>query len=704
MVHLSRKYLRFVLMALAFTGWMWWDLTQAHNSGMTPYQSFFPATQAAAKSPVSAKVSIVSSNDPSLADPCPVNDEAITYATISQMVRRAVQLAGGLDGIIRTGDTVLIKPNLVQADSSGSGGVTDVRVVKAVVFLVDEVDHGRITILVGDGSPRPFTTFEKATGTTQKAWKGLFDVPGYQLLKAEALGAGVDFHLTNLNGNSDTDPWPELDTVSIPGGGMAEPQGGTYFVHRDVLHADVYITVPVLKIHKDMGFTCALKNQIGIAPSTRYGFNKTTGVIQENRIHKLLHLNQAPYVWQDKEIVDFSTLARIKLAVVDAIACLESDKSPIYDGGGYGIQHIVNRVKMNTIIAGYDPVAVDHVCARVIGLNPDDFEYITLAERTGLGTNNPDSIVVLGSTIDQMRRPFKKAQTWSALYGQGNRTWMLNGPFPTTGVDDPMNHEFLAGEADLSPTGGARGWSQPLYFTNDQVMLNDYFRTGGISTDNVVSYAFVYVTSPADQQAELWVGSDEALRVILNGQTVYNYTGARTFAGTECYKDTVTITLHKGVNRLLLKTLQTIGNYNFSVNICDIQPDPLFRGNRVWGLKFTTAPEVASAIDPRASSTFAGTVLLECYPNPFNPQMVVRYTVAPGAPGVLVELTIFDVLGHKVATLVDGVKSSGTHEVVWDASGQATGVYFCRLLVKPSDDWEHRAGQSVQTRKLLLLR
>ena len=697
MLVLTQRYRRSVLLFVSVAAWMCWDLTQAHNTRVGLYQSFVAATDVALKTPAATTVSIVRSNDPSLADPCPITEEGITYTTIAQMVRRAVDLAGGLQGIVKSGDTVLIKPNLVQSDSSGSGGITDVRVVKALVFLVDEIDHGKMEIFVGDGSPRPFTLFEKATGTSQKAWKQLFEVPGYQNLKTEALAAGIDFHLTNLNGNSDTDPWPELDSLAVPGGGTAQPQGGKYFLHRDVVHANVYIAVPVLKIHKETGFTCALKNQIGIAPSTRYGFNKTTGVLQDGRTHKLLHLTQAPYNWQDKEIVDLSTLARVRLAVVDAIACLESDKSPAYTSDSANI-HITNRVKMNTIIAGYDPVAVDHVCCRIIGLNPDDIEHITLAERVGLGTNNPDSITVVGTSIDQARRAFKKPQTWSGLYGQSNRTWLLNGPFPTTGITDPMNYEFLADEPTLLPTAGVGGWSQPVYFINDQIMLNDYYQEGGVSTTNVVSYAFAYVNAPADQRAELWVGSDEALKLYLNGAIAYNFTGTRSFAGTECYKDTVSITLRKGLNRLLVKGLQSIGNYNFSVNICDAEPNALYRGNRVWGLTFATDPGSVNALGGRPDPIPGHPVLFPCYPNPFNPSTTIGYGLPQRSA---VQLTVYNTLGQEVARLIEGEREAGYHDVKFDGSSLSSGVYFYRLDARPV---EGGPGEFVTTRKLLLLR
>jgi uncharacterized protein (DUF362 family) len=695
---IAKNRRRIILLCAGFVAWMCWDLIQAHNAGVGMYRSFFAASEAALKTPAATTVAIVRSNDPALANPCPTTAEEIGYSTIAQMVRRAVDLAGGLQGVAKSGDTVLIKPNIVQADSSGSGGVTDIRVVRALVYLVDEIDHGNMRIFVGDGSPRPFTTFEKATGTSQKAWQQLFDVPGYQQLKSEALADGVDFHLVNLNGNSDTNPWSELDTLAVPGGGSAQPQGGKYFLHQNVIKANVYITVPVLKMHKEAGFTCALKNQIGIAPSTRYGFNKTTGVLQENRTHKLQHLAQAPYNWQDKEIVDLSALARIRLAVVDAIACLESDKTPVYTPDRANI-HITNRVKLNTIVAGYDPVAVDHVCCRIIGLNPDDIEHITLAERVGLGTNNPDSIRVVGSSVDGTRRVFKKPQTWSGLYGQGNRTWLLNGPFPATGRPDPMKFEFLPGEADIAPVAGAAGWSQPVYFINDQIMLNEYYQSRGTSTNNVVSYAFAYVTAPSDQRAELWVGSDEALSLFVNGAIVYAYAGTRSFEGTECYKDTVTVTLRKGLNRLLVKAYQNIGNFNFSVNICDVEPNVLYRGNRVWGLKFETDAHAVTAVDGPHDPGVPGMARLQCFPNPFNPSTTLRYALSARSHTTL---SVYNALGERVAEPVNAEREAGDHDVLFNASALPSGIYFCRLQARPIEGGQ--TGSYVDTKKVLLVK
>ena len=64
------------------------------------------------------------------------------------------------------------------------------------------------------------------------------------------------------------------------------------------------------------------------------------------------------------------------------------------------------------------------------------------------------------------------------------------------------------------------------------------------------------------------------------------------------------------------------------------------------------------------------------YPNPFNPQTLIRFTV-PATQHVT--LHVFDALGRRVAVLVDEVRSAGAHEVAFDASSLPSGMYFYRL-------------------------
>lgn len=64
------------------------------------------------------------------------------------------------------------------------------------------------------------------------------------------------------------------------------------------------------------------------------------------------------------------------------------------------------------------------------------------------------------------------------------------------------------------------------------------------------------------------------------------------------------------------------------------------------------------------------------YPNPFNPSTVIRYALPQAS---VVTLDIFDMMGRKVSTLVEGPKSAGYHEVVFDARHLGSGAYVYRL-------------------------
>lgn len=86
------------------------------------------------------------------------------------------------------------------------------------------------------------------------------------------------------------------------------------------------------------------------------------------------------------------------------------------------------------------------------------------------------------------------------------------------------------------------------------------------------------------------------------------------------------------------------------------------------------------------------------YPNPFNPSTKIKYSIPSvalsGVEGSLVTLKVFDVLGNEVTTLVNEEKPSGEYEVVFDAAGLSSGIYFYKLQV----------GSFTETKKLVLIR
>ena len=83
------------------------------------------------------------------------------------------------------------------------------------------------------------------------------------------------------------------------------------------------------------------------------------------------------------------------------------------------------------------------------------------------------------------------------------------------------------------------------------------------------------------------------------------------------------------------------------------------------------------------------TVLYAAYPNPFNPQAIVSYELAADAD---VELTLFDVMGRQIRTLVDRRQSAGRYDVLLEAGDLPSGVYLLNL----------RAGAVSQTSRVIL--
>ncbi len=73
-------------------------------------------------------------------------------------------------------------------------------------------------------------------------------------------------------------------------------------------------------------------------------------------------------------------------------------------------------------------------------------------------------------------------------------------------------------------------------------------------------------------------------------------------------------------------------------------------------------------------------VRLSSWPNPFNPSTVISFRVGTqDLASVHVRVAVYDILGREVAVLVDGMTSAGSHQVRFDASGLASGLYFVRL-------------------------
>jgi hypothetical protein len=79
------------------------------------------------------------------------------------------------------------------------------------------------------------------------------------------------------------------------------------------------------------------------------------------------------------------------------------------------------------------------------------------------------------------------------------------------------------------------------------------------------------------------------------------------------------------------------------------------------------------------------------HPNPFNPSTTIRYELPKSSE---VRLSVYDILGREVSVLVNERRDAGVHEVKFDGSNLASGVYFYRL----------QTGDYVASKRMLVLK
>lgn len=115
-------------------------------------------------------------------------------------------------------------------------------------------------------------------------------------------------------------------------------------------------------------------------------------------------------------------------------------------------------------------------------------------------------------------------------------------------------------------------------------------------------------------------------------------------------------------------------------------------GGNVWlDNVFFPPHSVVTSAGAAASAVPAAFFLSQNYPNPFNPATTIRYALPHRA---FVTLSVFNTLGQQIAVLENGDREAGFHDVKFDGSGLASGVYIYRL----------QAGSFVQSRKFTLIR
>ena len=173
-----------------------------------------------------------------------------------------------------------------------------------------------------------------------------------------------------------------------------------------------------------------------------------------------------------------------------------------------------------------------------------------------------------------------KAETQKA-----SRRWLIVGPFPndmSKGFDTvyPVEREILSGELPKLDAkyqglkGKSVSWQER---ETERLRGAHYFMDFGAAfnasdLDWAVAYAFTQVYSPQAQDAKLLIGSDDGIKVWLNGKLVLSKLVAR---GAQPGDDVVPVKLSKGWTRILVKVEEQIGGWGFFFDVADSQGTPL---------------------------------------------------------------------------------------------------------------------------------
>jgi len=313
---------------------------------------------------------------------------AATYdpALVRAQTQALLDSLGGIGDVVRPGDKVVVKVNLVGGADGGApptgttapeSYVTHPAVARAMCELLR--DAGAKKIYVADS-----------------VWnQSDFEAWGYPAMLADT-GA----ELINLNR---TDPYRDYATV---------PAGQDWYIYesfrfnRLLEEADALISVTKMKCHYLLGITQSMKNLVGLAPFKFYELKPGDGYRTGFHGMESETRTRLPRV-----VMDLNRARPANLSLIDGIKTVEGSEGP-WNGN-------LRAKSPGILIGGKNPVATDSVAVAAMGFDPAA-EYpnppflraenhLNLACTLGLGTNRLEEIEILGAALDDVKMKFEPA-------------------------------------------------------------------------------------------------------------------------------------------------------------------------------------------------------------------------------------------------------------------------------------------------------
>ncbi len=347
------------------------------------------------------------------------------YLEIFEAVRKALDLIGGIEDVVKPGHLVLINPSWVAPPVEPEAGcITLPEVSRAVADIVMELNA------------RPVIAESSAVGVNTEK---VIDSSEYKNLKE------MGYNVVNLE---------KTRSVELP------TENGQVFKILEcwelVQQADVIVSVPKLKTHDQTEMTCAIKKLKGLLTDKGKRSMHKEGLFEG--------------------VVDLLAVVKPRLAVVDAIICQEG-AGPIFG----------KPVEMDLILAGKDLVAVDSVCARLIGYEPQETLLTVNAATRGLGVMDPDEIEVVGEPLNQLKRRFLRSIEDDPVEVEGFN--LIQGDITCTGCRNTV----------LSALIDMRNADQLMYLPGITVVTGGAPIPENIPPDGIVT---VGICVPEDRRSE----------------------------------------------------------------------------------------------------------------------------------------------------------------------------------------------------------
>jgi uncharacterized protein (DUF362 family) len=251
--------------------------------------------------------------------------------TPQELLKVALDTIGGIKTVVKTGQNVVIKVNMSWNANPSQVATTNPDLVHALVS--ECVNAGASKVLVLDHT---IDNGEMCLDRTK--------------MEEKVKQAGGEIKAINSE--------RDFREVDIPGKELKRA-----LVSRDVLDADVFINVPITKVHNSAGTTLSMKNLMGI-------------VWDRNEFH-----------WRglDQCIADLSSLVKPDLIVLDAYKILMT-------GGPRGPGTVKEA---GEVVLGADPVAIDVYGSMLLEKDPYEIEYITKAAELGIGQPDTEKINII---------------------------------------------------------------------------------------------------------------------------------------------------------------------------------------------------------------------------------------------------------------------------------------------------------------------